>query len=99
MTSQNDTDNEWTATLKRGNSYTLGTNPETLRRFVKGTEYHITDDFKQTLEERAVDELDNGDVDDEGFMVTTPKCKFDFRRIGEPAKAEAVAPRRRVRAG
>lgn len=94
-TQETQTDGEWIATLKRGKSYTLGTNPETSRRFIAGQEYTIDDALKETLEERATDEIDTGDTDEDGYTLTEPKCKFDFRRKGEPAKK--AAPRRRVR--
>lgn len=89
-------DAEFIATLKRGKSYTLGTNPETSRRFVFGEDYPINADLKKQLESRAVDEIDTGDTDEDGYVLTEPKCKFDFRRVGEPA-VTATSPRRRAR--
>ena len=89
-------DAEFIATLKRGKSYTLGTDPSTSVRFTVGEDYPITAELKAILERKAVDEIDTGDTDEDGYVLTEPKCKFDFRRAGESA-SKAVSPRRRAR--
>jgi hypothetical protein len=86
---------DWIGTLKRGASFTLGTNPDTSLRFVKGVDYPLDDATKVKLEEKAIDVVDMGTEDDAGDAITEDRCKFDFRRVGETPKA---APRRRVRA-
>lgn len=90
------TDAEFFATLKRGKSYTLGTDPATSRRFIVGEDYPVDAALRATLERKAVDEIDTGDTDEDGYVLTEAKCKFDFRPI-EQVHAPAVAPRRRVR--
>lgn len=89
------TDADWVGTLKRGSSFTLGINPDTSLRFVKGEEYPLDDDTKLRLEEKAIDRISTGDEDEDGGVLTEPKCKFDFRRSGDIPKS---APRSRVRA-
>lgn len=93
----NDTDKPWIATLKRGSSFTLGVNPA--QRFTKNADTPIDDDTKARLEEKAVDMIDKGDRDDDGFPILEPHCKFDFRRQGEaPKQRRVAAPRARSRA-
>ena len=87
-------DAPWIGVLKRGSTFTLGTNPDTSKRYEAGIEYPLDDATKERLEERAVDQIDTGDYDeDTGLVLTEPKCKFDFRRVGEAP----AAARRRMR--
>lgn len=86
---------DWIGTLKRGASFTLGTNPDTSLRFLKNVDYPLDEATKVKLEEKAVDTIDMGTEDDDGEAITEDRCKFDFRKVGEAPKQ---APRRRIRA-
>lgn len=83
---------EFIATLTRGRSYTLGTNLAI--HFLKGEDKPVTAAVKARLEAKAVDHINTG-LDEDGFMETEPRCKFNFRKVGE--EAAVASPRARGR--
>lgn len=92
------TEKPWIATLTRGRSYVLGTtNPI---HFIRGEDKPVDDATKQRLEKKAVQLVKTGVQDEDGDEEYEPRCKFVFRKAGEPApKVEPrgrnrVAPRR-----
>jgi hypothetical protein len=85
----------WIATLTRGRSYTLGTDKP--MHFVRGVETPVDESTKTRLERKAVQMVRTGTIDEDGEEEYEPRCKFIFRKAGEPASK--VEPRERSRSG
>lgn len=84
----------WIATLVRGRSYTLGTDPATSINFQRGVDTPVTEATVKRLKEKAVDVVTIGGEVGE----LEERQKFRFRRAGEAAPdAGSVAPRSRAR--
>lgn len=90
----NTTDKPWIATLIRGRSYVLGTtNP---LHFTRGVDTPVDEATKQRLQRKAIQQVKTGTQDDYGDDEYEERCKFSFRKAGDPAP-KSSGPGQRTR--